>query len=103
MGERDPPPGEALAVRALEGSLGRGDRAPGATIDETLTEGLALREKGVPDAKAYRIHRHLGEPCWVCGTPIAQVDFEEHTIFYCPTCQTGGRVLKDRRMSRLLR
>ncbi len=74
-----------------------------ATIDETLTEGLALREKGVADAKAYRIHRHLGEPCWVCGTPIAQVDFEEHTIFYCPTCQTGGRVLKDRRMSRLLR
>jgi formamidopyrimidine-DNA glycosylase len=73
------------------------------TIDATLTEGLALREKGVADAKAYRIHRHLGEPCWVCGTPIAQVDFEEHTIFYCPTCQTGGRVLKDRRMSRLLR
>jgi formamidopyrimidine-DNA glycosylase len=74
-----------------------------ATIDETLAEGLALRERGVSDAKAYRIHRHLGEPCWVCGTPIAQVDFEEHTIFYCPTCQTGGRVLKDRRMSRLLR
>jgi formamidopyrimidine-DNA glycosylase len=73
------------------------------TIDETLTEGLALREKGVADAKAYRIHRHLAEPCWVCGTPIAQVDFDEHTIFYCPTCQTGGRVLKDRRMSRLLR
>jgi formamidopyrimidine-DNA glycosylase len=73
------------------------------TIDETLTEGLELRERGVADAKAYRIHRHLAEPCWVCGTPIAQVDFDEHTIFYCPTCQTGGRVLKDRRMSRLLR
>ncbi len=73
------------------------------TIDETLSTGLELREQGVGDAKAYRIHRHLGEPCWVCGTPIAQVDFEEHTIFYCPTCQTGGRVLKDRRMSRLLR
>src|SRR5438445_1172346 len=36
-------------------------------------------------------------PCHVCGTPIAQVDFEEHTIYYCPKCQTGGRVLKDRR------
>ena len=34
----------------------------------------------------------LGEPCYVCGTPIAQVDFEEHTIYYCPECQTGGRV-----------
>jgi formamidopyrimidine-DNA glycosylase len=74
-----------------------------ATIDETLTEGLELRERGVGDTKAYKVHRHLGEPCWVCGTPIAQVDFEEHTIFYCPTCQTGGRVLKDRRLSRLLR
>jgi formamidopyrimidine-DNA glycosylase len=38
-----------------------------------------------------------------CGTPIARVDFEEHTIYYCPSCQTGGRLLKDRRLSRLLR
>jgi formamidopyrimidine-DNA glycosylase len=72
-------------------------------IDEVLAEGLDLRERGVPDKKAYRIHNHLGEPCFVCGTPIARIDFEEHTIFYCPECQTGGRVLKDRRLSRLLR
>ena len=74
-----------------------------ATIRETLAEGLELRLAGVPDAKAYRVHRRLGEPCPNCGTPIARVDFEEHTIFYCPECQTGGRVLKDRRLSRLLR
>ncbi len=43
------------------------------------------------------------QPCHVCGTPLAQIDFEEHTIYYCPECQTGGRVLKDRRLSRLLR
>jgi formamidopyrimidine-DNA glycosylase len=73
------------------------------TIDETLAEGLALREAGASDKKAYRIHNRLGEPCPACGTPIARVDFEEHTIFYCPECQTGGRVLKDRRLSRLLR
>ena len=73
------------------------------TMDETLAEGLALREAGAPDKKAYRIHNRLGEPCPACGTPIARVDFEEHTIFYCPECQTGGRVLKDRRLSRLLR
>ena len=65
--------------------------------------GLELRERGANDAKTYRVHRKLGEPCYVCGTPIAQVDFEEHTIYYCPECQTGGRVLKDRRLSRLLR
>jgi len=72
-------------------------------IDSELQRGLELRERGAKDAKVYRVHKKLGEPCHVCGTPIAQVDFEEHTIYYCPDCQTGGRILKDRRMSRLLR
>jgi formamidopyrimidine-DNA glycosylase len=74
-----------------------------AAIDDELSRGLELRERGADDAKTYRVHRRLGLPCHVCGMPIAQVDFEEHTIFYCPDCQTGGRVLKDRRLSRLLR
>jgi formamidopyrimidine-DNA glycosylase len=74
-----------------------------AAIDSELERGLALRESGANDKRTYRVHRSLGEPCHVCGTPIAQVDFEEHTIYYCPECQTGGRVLKDRRLSRLLR
>src|SRR5690242_2424906 len=74
-----------------------------AAVDSELERGLELREAGASDEKTYRVHRRLGEPCHVCGTPIAQVDFEEHTIFYCPACQTGGRVLKDRRLSRLLR
>jgi formamidopyrimidine-DNA glycosylase len=72
-------------------------------IDDELTRGLELREQGANDKRTYRVHDRLGAPCYVCGTPIARVDFEEHTIYYCPACQTGGRVLKDRRMSRLLR
>jgi formamidopyrimidine-DNA glycosylase len=72
-------------------------------INSELARGLELRERGASDAKAYRVHHKLGEPCDVCGTPIAQVDFESHTIYYCPECQTAGRVLKDRRLSRLLR
>jgi formamidopyrimidine-DNA glycosylase len=72
-------------------------------IDAELTRGLELREQGANDKRTYRVHKKLGEPCYVCGTAIAQVDFEEHTIYYCPECQTGGRVLKDRRLSRLLR
>jgi len=72
-------------------------------IDEELARGLELRETGAGDRKAYRIHNRLGEPCPECATPIARVDFDEHTIFYCPACQTEGRVLKDRRLSRLLR
>jgi formamidopyrimidine-DNA glycosylase len=74
-----------------------------AAIDGELARGLELRERGASDKKAYRIHNRLGEPCPVCGTPIARVDFDEHTIYYCPSCQTEGRVLKDRRLSRLLR
>ena len=74
-----------------------------AAIDEELNRGLALRERGAKDAATYRIHNRLAEPCPDCATPIARVDYEEHTIYYCPACQTGGRVLKDRRLSRLLR
>ena len=74
-----------------------------AAVDEELERGLELRERGAGDARTYRVHRRLGEPCPHCGTPIAQVDYEEHTVYYCPACQTGGRVLKDRRLSRLLR
>jgi formamidopyrimidine-DNA glycosylase len=72
-------------------------------IREELARGLELRLAGAGDAATYRVHNKLGEPCPRCATPLARVDFEEHTIFYCPTCQTGGRVLKDRRLSRLLR
>ncbi|HEX3511675.1 MAG TPA: DNA-formamidopyrimidine glycosylase family protein [Solirubrobacteraceae bacterium] len=47
------------------------------------------------------IHRHEGEPCPRCETTLRAVHFEDYVIAYCPTCQTEGRVLKDRRMSRL--
>lgn len=75
----------------------------GEAIRESLAEGLELRRRGKTDKQVYRVHNRLGEPCPNCATPIAQVDFEEHTIYYCPQCQTGGRLLKDRRLSRLLR
>ncbi|HEX5853512.1 MAG TPA: DNA-formamidopyrimidine glycosylase family protein [Solirubrobacteraceae bacterium] len=50
-----------------------------------------------------RVHRHEGEPCPRCETTLRAVHFEDYVIAYCPTCQTDGRVLKDRRLSRLLR
>jgi formamidopyrimidine-DNA glycosylase len=74
-----------------------------AAIRDDLTRALELRERGKGDADVYLVHNRLGEPCPQCGTPIARVDYEEHTVYYCPSCQTGGRVLKDRRLSRLLR
>lgn len=75
----------------------------GAAIEDDLTRALELREQGKGDSDVYLVHNRLGESCSVCAAAICRVDFEEHTIFYCPTCQTGGRKLKDRRLSRLLR
>ena len=72
-------------------------------IHEDLTRALELRERGKGDAEVYLVHDRLGKECPQCGTHIERVDFEEHTIYYCPSCQTGGRMLKDRRLSRLLR
>jgi formamidopyrimidine-DNA glycosylase len=72
-------------------------------IHDDLTRALELRLRGKGDRDVYAIHDRLGEPCPQCGSPILRVDFEEHTIYYCAQCQTGGRVLKDRRLSRLLR
>lgn len=50
-----------------------------------------------------RVHRRQGEPCPRCGETLAAVHFAEHVTTYCPAEQTGGRVLKDRRLSRLLK
>ena len=78
------------------------ERLAGAIRSE-MERGIELRLKGKANPAVYRVHDRLGEPCWRCGTPLARVDFEEHTIYYCTVCQTEGRVLKDRRLSRLLR
>ncbi len=72
-------------------------------IDEDLSRALELRLAGKGDAAVYRIHGHFGEPCPLGHDTLRRVAFEEHTITYCPTCQTGGKELKDRRLSRLLR
>jgi formamidopyrimidine-DNA glycosylase len=50
-----------------------------------------------------KVHKHEGEPCPRCGTTIEAVYFSEHQTSYCPQEQTGGRVLKDRRLSKLLK
>jgi formamidopyrimidine-DNA glycosylase len=49
------------------------------------------------------VHRHQGEPCPRCGEQLEAVHYEDYVMTYCPACQTGGRTLKDRRLSRLLK
>ncbi len=74
-----------------------------------LREALA-RNEGVPaselkDGKraAMRVHGRTGLPCPVCGDTVREVSFADRSLQYCPTCQTGGKPLADRRLSRLLR
>jgi formamidopyrimidine-DNA glycosylase len=50
-----------------------------------------------------RVHGRAGEPCPVCGDTVREVSFSDSALQYCPTCQTGGKVLADRRLSRLLK
>jgi len=80
-----------------------------AAIDERLGAALehyeqVLGEK-VPDKlpMPLQVHRRAGEPCPRCGTTIEAIHFKDYVLCYCPQEQTGGRVLKDRRLSRLLK
>jgi formamidopyrimidine-DNA glycosylase len=89
------------------------DPAELATLREAIVETLdrAIVHYGdvvalpIPDKlpMPLRVHRHEGEPCPRCETTLEAVHFEDYVIAYCPACQTEGRTLKDRRLSRLLR
>jgi formamidopyrimidine-DNA glycosylase len=68
--------------------------------EETIPAGEQLPDKA---PKPLRIHKHEGESCPRCGTTIEAVYFSEHQMNYCPAEQTDGRVLKDRRLSKLLK
>jgi formamidopyrimidine-DNA glycosylase len=86
---------EAAALReAIAGELGR------AVDHYVATWKLPLPDK---QAKVARVHGHQGEPCPRCDTVLEAVYFEDYVMTYCPQCQTGGRILKDRRLSRLLK
>lgn len=79
------------------------------SIAQTLNAAIEHYEQTVrlpiPDKlpMPLEIHRHEGEPCPRCGSTLLAVHFEDYVIAYCPTCQTDGRELKDRRLSRLLK
>lgn len=79
-----------------------------AASHEILDEALEVerrRRGGLPTKLGdhFTVHNRAGEPCPVCGADLRRVSYESHEITYCPDCQTGGKVLADRRMSRLLR
>ena len=84
------------------------ERLYGAVRDELAS--AIERASGKPPSElkddkrnSMRVHGKKGQPCPTCGTPVAEVSFADSFLDYCPGCQTGGKVLADRRLSKLLK
>jgi formamidopyrimidine-DNA glycosylase len=69
----------------------------------TRSAGMAAAELKAEKKLALRVHGRAGQPCPVCGDTVREVSFADSALQYCPTCQTGGKPLADRRLSRLLK
>ncbi len=74
-------------------------------LAEAVTTAWGKPAAELKDAKrsAMRVHGRTGQPCPVCGDTVREVSFADSSLQYCPTCQTGGKPLADRRLSRLLK
>jgi formamidopyrimidine-DNA glycosylase len=75
------------------------------TLDDAVrrASGLAAGDLKAEKKTGLRVHGRAGQPCPVCGDTIREVSFADSSLQYCPTCQTAGSVLADRRLSRLLK
>jgi formamidopyrimidine-DNA glycosylase len=94
-GAQDLDSAEVARLRiACEEVLGRALDHYEEVIGETVPDKMPMPLK---------VHRHTGEPCPRCGTTLEAVHFRDYVTTYCPAEQTGGRVLKDRRLSKLLK
>ncbi|MCQ6555732.1 Fpg/Nei family DNA glycosylase [Streptomyces sp. C10-9-1] len=76
-----------------------------ATLGEAVarSRGTAAGRLKAEKRSGMRVHGRTGQPCPVCGDTVREVSFSDSSLQYCPTCQTGGRPLADRRLSRLLK
>jgi formamidopyrimidine-DNA glycosylase len=77
-------------------------------VRDVLAEALVVertRPAGLPPKLGdhFTVHGRYGTPCPVCGIELRRVSYQSHEVTYCPACQTGGRVLADRRLSRLVK
>jgi formamidopyrimidine-DNA glycosylase len=75
------------------------------TLREAVARSAGLEAAGLKAEKkaGLRVHGRTGQPCPVCGDTVREVSFADSALQYCPTCQTGGKPLADRRLSRLLK
>ncbi|MFB7381629.1 Fpg/Nei family DNA glycosylase [Kitasatospora purpeofusca] len=94
-----------LAADLSEEETERLFEALGSTLREAVerSRGLAAGELKAEKKLGMRVHGRTGQPCPVCGDTVREVSFADSSLQYCPTCQTGGKPLADRRLSRLLK
>ncbi|MEO8605032.1 MAG: DNA-formamidopyrimidine glycosylase family protein [bacterium] len=99
-----------LTAKLDDGALARLHAATQSTLQfwtDRLRADFAGRFPGPGEITAFRpdfaVHGKFGQPCPVCATPVQRIRYAENETNYCPTCQTGGRLLADRSLSRLLK
>jgi formamidopyrimidine-DNA glycosylase len=94
----------ARADRLGDDEIARLAAAADAVLGQALERARERITTDLPnkEARVTAVHNHYGEPCLRCGTRLERVSFAAYELVYCPACQTGGRVYRDRRMSRLL-
>ena len=95
----------ALAAKLTPGDVERLYHAMRDTLDDAIAAAAGRRPDELKDSKRTRmqVHGRTGEACPVCGDTVREVIFADSTFQYCPTCQTGGKPLADRVLSRLLK
>jgi formamidopyrimidine-DNA glycosylase len=95
----------ATAGKLTEAQLGALHEAMLSVLTDAVSRSVGQQAATLKGEKrsGLRVHARTGLPCPVCGDTVAEVSFAEKSFQYCPTCQTGGKVLADRRMSKLLK
>jgi len=95
----------ATAAKLTEAQAAALHDAMVAVLTDAVTRSVGQQAAMLKGEKrsGFRVHARTGLPCPVCGDTVREVSFVDKSFQYCPTCQTGGKVLADRRMSRLLK
>ncbi|WP_370481678.1 zinc finger domain-containing protein [Mycobacterium sp. pUA109] len=95
----------ATAGKLTESQLAALHEAMTSVLSDAVTRSVGQQAATLKGEKrsGLRVHARTGLPCPVCGDTVREVSFADKSFQYCPTCQTGGKVLADRRMSRLLK
>jgi formamidopyrimidine-DNA glycosylase len=95
----------ATAGKLDEDALDRLHAAMGAILTDAVARSVGQHAATLKGEKraGLRVHGRTGLPCPACGDTVREVSFADRSFQYCPTCQTGGKPLADRRMSRLLK